>query len=113
MTTLGFTKHSVSRSAQRSIRERDIRMAVQYGYRHYGGTDIVCFLGNRWIPDWVDEKERTRLNGTVVILRDQTAITCFKDVAYQAKLKKRPVRGRSEYRKRVAENLERQAYAAG
>ena len=57
MTTLGFTKHSVSRSAQRSIRERDIRMAVQYGYRHYEGTDIVCFLGNLWIPDWVDEKK--------------------------------------------------------
>lgn len=113
MIDLAFSKHSVSRSAKRSIRERDIRMAVQYGYRHYEGTDVVCFLGNRWIPDWVAPKERSRLNGTVVVLRDQTAITCFKNVDYHARLKKRPVRGRSQYRKRVVENLERQANAAG
>jgi hypothetical protein len=113
MTDLAFSKHSLSRSAQRSIRERDIRMAVQYGYRHYEGTDVVCFLGNRWIPDWVAPNERTRLNGTVVILREQTAITCFKNVDYHARLKKRPVRGRSQHRKRVVENLERQANAAG
>ena len=112
MTNLVFTQHSVSRSAQRSIRERDIRMAVQYGYRHYEGTDVVCFLGNRWIPDWVDAKERKRLNGTVVVLRDQTAVTCFKNVDYHARLKKRPVRGRSQHRIRVAESRERQAYAA-
>ena len=113
MTDLAFSKHSLSRSAQRSIRERDIRLAFQYGYRHYEGTDVVCFLGNRWIPDWVDPKERTRLNGTVVILREQTAITCFKNVDYHARLKKRPVRGRSQHRKRVADTHERQTYAAG
>ena len=103
MTDLAFSKHSLSRSAQRSIRERDIRLAVQYGYRHYEGTDVVCFLGNRWIPDWVDPKERTRLNG----------ITCFKNVDYHARLKKRPVRGRSQHRKRVTDYPERQLNAAG
>jgi hypothetical protein len=112
MTDLSFSSHSVSRSAQRSIRERDIRLAVQYGYRHYEGTDVVCFLGNRWIPDWVDAKERARLNGTVVVLRDHTAITCFKNVDYHARLKKRPVRGRSQHRKWVLENLERPTDAA-
>ena len=113
MTDLAFTRHSASRSAQRCIRERDIRMAVQYGYRHYEGADVVCFLGNRWIPDWVDVRERARLNGTVVVLRDRTAITCFKNVDYHARLKKRPVRGRSQHRQRVADNQERQTYAAG
>ena len=113
MTNLAFSKHSQTRSAQRSIPERDIRMAVQYGYRHYEGNDVICFLGNRWIPDWVAPKDRSRLNGTVVVLRDQTAITCFKNVDYHARLKKRPVRGRSQHRKRVTENPEGQANAAG
>ena len=113
MTDLAFTRHSVCRSAQRCISERDVRMAVQYGYRHYEGDDVVCFLGNRWIPDWVDVRERARLNGTVVVLRNRTAITCFKNVDYHARLKKRPVRGRSQHRQRVADNQERQAYAAG
>ena len=113
MTNLTFSHHAVARSTKRSIGERDIRLAVQYGHRHYEGDDVVCFLGNRWIPDWVDPRERARLNGTVVVLRNQTAITCFKNLDYHARLKKRPVRGRSKHRNRVTETHARQFHAAG
>lgn len=97
MTTHCVTPHLIKRAAQRGISEESVRLAIQYGERYYEGTDIICFLGQRWIPKWIDEREHTRLNGTVVVLRQNAIVTCYKNNRYNATVRRRPVKGRSAY----------------
>jgi hypothetical protein len=81
---LTFSAHALMRMAQRKLSTTDVEYIVNHGTRYHNAGCLFRFLGRKNIHD----KEKERLEGSVVLLDSNTeamVITVYRNRAESAK----------------------------
>ncbi|ETW96860.1 MAG: hypothetical protein ETSY1_24895 [Candidatus Entotheonella factor] len=66
-TNIVLTQHARSRSQQRGLNLKKIRLALEYGQCVRQDGSEVFYLGKRNLPNWLDPSEASSATGVTVV----------------------------------------------
>lgn len=87
--SLEHTDHSIARSAQRGISDREIILAMDYGTRFFKQGMVFYAVRKKDLPKDMKHGLREKLNNTVVVMSGDSnqIITCYRSANAMKHLK--------------------------